>query len=68
MNQISLYHWDDTFMELKPGNYSTDAGNLQAQLQCVGPVCYSLDITAAQTINLISAWNISILGRKDWSR
>jgi hypothetical protein len=68
MNQISLYHWYNTYMELKPGNYSTDTGKLQAQLQCVGPVCYSLDITAASTINLISAWNISIPGFKNWSR
>jgi hypothetical protein len=52
----------DTYIKLKPENYSTDTGKLQAQLQCVGPVCCSLDITDTKTIDLISAWNISIPG------
>jgi hypothetical protein len=68
MNQISLYYWYDTYMELKPGNCSSDTGKLLAQLQCVGAACYAFDITAAKTIDLISAWNISMPGCKDWNR
>jgi hypothetical protein len=43
----------DTYMKLKPENYSTDTGKLQAQVQSVGPVCCSLDITATKAIDLI---------------